>query len=297
MQEKQIKIKQKFEVNYKDEMTGYGRLDSVTAATDELSFSVLASGSSGNCTYVESGQKRFIVDAGLSGKKIEGLFKQIKRDISQLDAILVTHEHRDHIHGVGVLSRKYNLPIYANQETWLAMEKMIGKIAPENKQFIQPETMLSIGDIDIVSYNVSHDAVHPQFYAFQKGSKQFVMLTDTGYVSDRLRSQLKNADAYLIESNHEVELLRYGRYPWSVKQRILSDKGHLSNEDGALAVRDLIGEKTRNVYLGHLSRDNNTKVLAMDRMKEILTQYDIDTQHQLRLHMTDPEEATSLRTL
>lgn len=270
-------------------------IQEVAADKSDLRFSILASGSSGNCTYIETGQKRFIVDAGLSGKKIEQLFQQIDRDIRQLDAIFVTHEHKDHIHGVGVLSRRYNLPIYANRKTWQAMEKMLGHIAPENKQYIEPETMLEMGDLDIVSYNVSHDAAQPQFYAFQKGKKQFVMLTDTGYVSERLRSQLKDADAYLIESNHEVELLRYGAYPWSVKQRILSDKGHLSNEDGALAIRDLIGNKTKNVYLGHLSRDNNTKELAMDKMEEILQHYDIDTSSDIFLHMTDPDQATGIQ--
>ncbi|MBG9980761.1 MBL fold metallo-hydrolase [Facklamia sp. DSM 111018] len=270
-------------------------MQEVAADKSDLRFSILASGSSGNCTYIETGQKRFIVDAGLSGKKIEQLFQQINRDIRQVDAIFVTHEHKDHIHGVGVLSRRYNLPIYANHKTWQAMEKMLGHIAPENKQYIEPDTMLEMGDLDIVSYNVSHDAAQPQFYAFQKGKKQFVMLTDTGYVSDRLRSQLKDADAYLIESNHEVELLRYGAYPWSVKQRILSDKGHLSNEDGALAIRDLIGNKTKNVYLGHLSRDNNTKELAMDKMEEILQQYDIDTGSDITLHMTDPDQATNIQ--
>ena len=297
MREKQIESKQNLYTDYKVEMNLQNHSTGLSTSTSDLSFSVLASGSSGNCFYIESGQKRFIVDAGLSGKKIEELFKQINRDIKELDAIFVTHEHKDHIHGVGVLSRRYNLPVYANQETWLAMENMVGKIAPENKKIIQPGSMLSLGDIDVVSYNVSHDAIHPQFYAFQKGKKQFVMLTDTGYVSDRLRSQLKNADAYLIESNHEVELLRYGPYPWSVKQRILSDKGHLSNEDGALAVRDLIGEKTKNIYLGHLSRDNNTKQLAMDTMEGILNQYDVDTRRHLRLHMTDPVEATPLRSI
>lgn len=263
----------------------------------DLNFSILASGSSGNCTYIETAQQRFLVDAGLSGKKIEALIKQIDRDLTSIDAIFVTHEHKDHIHGIGVLSRRYNLPIYANRETWRAMETMIGAIDPANRRYIDPESMISIGDVDILSYEVSHDAARPQFYAFQKGDKQFVMLTDTGYVSDRLRQMLKNANAYLIESNHEIEMLRYGPYPWSVKQRILSDKGHLSNEDGALAIRDLIGEKTEAIYLGHLSRDNNTKELAMDTMKRTLNQYDIDTQRENLLLMTDPEIATSLRHL
>ncbi|MGO4937471.1 MBL fold metallo-hydrolase [Fundicoccus sp. Sow4_H7] len=264
---------------------------------DSLRFSILASGSSGNCTYVETNQKRFIVDAGLSGKKIHQLFAEIDRDISQLDGIFVTHEHKDHIHGVGVLSRKYNLPIYANRQTWQAMEHMIGGIAEDNRRYIEADTMTSFGDLDVLTYNVSHDAIQPQFYAFQKGKKQFVMLTDTGYVSDRLRSQLKNASAYLIESNHEIEMLRYGKYPWSVKQRILSDKGHLSNEDGALAMVDLIGNQTSDIYLGHLSRENNTKELALTTAVNTMRFYDLGVDEDFLVHMTDPAKATPLKMI
>ena len=277
-----------------DLMTGSSPL---CPSSPDLQFSILASGSSGNCTYIESKQKRIIVDVGLSGKKIEALFQSINRDIRQVDAIFVTHEHKDHVHGVGVLSRRYNLPIYANHATWLAMEPMLGPIAKENKRYIEPGTLLEFGDLDVLSYQVSHDAADPQFYAFQKGKRQFVMLTDTGYLPDRLRGQLKNADAYLIESNHEIEMLRYGAYPWSLKQRILSDKGHLSNEDGALAIRDLMGPKSKHIYLGHLSRDNNTKQLALDTVTRVLNQYDIDAQSDLTLHMTDPSQATLLHDL
>lgn len=267
------------------------------AKFDSLQFSILASGSSGNCTYVESMNSRIMIDAGLSGKRIEALFQQIDRKVAHVDAILVTHEHKDHIHGVGVLSRKYNIPIYANAKTWSVMENMIGKIAPENKMYIETDQLVTIGDIDVLSYKVSHDAISPQFYAFEKAKKQFVMLTDTGYVSDRLRSQLKNASAYLIESNHEIEMLRYGAYPWSLKQRILSDKGHLSNEDGALAMVDLIGNNTKEIYLGHLSRDNNTKQLAMTSMEDILIHHDFGVNEAFHLYMTDPGEATPLRRI
>lgn len=265
--------------------------------TDALSFSILASGSSGNCTYIETGGQKILVDAGFSGKKVQALLAQIDRKMDDIDAIFVTHEHSDHVQGVGILSRKFNLPIYANKQTWLAMDKNIGIVKDENRHYIEPDEMLSLGDLDIMSYSVSHDAVSPQFYAFQKGKKQFVMLTDTGYVSDKLRSLLINANAYLIESNHEIEMLRYGKYPWSLKQRILSDKGHLSNEDGALAMVDLIGENTSDVYLGHLSRDNNTKELAMNAMEDLLGQHDIDIKRQIKLHMTDPEIASPLKHL
>lgn len=266
-------------------------------AESDLSFSILASGSSGNCTYIECGQDAYLVDAGLSGKKVEALMASIGRHPRDLKGILITHEHKDHIHGVGVLSRKYDLPIYANSQTWLALDKMLGNIAPHNRMIFEAETFRELGSLDVQSYEVSHDAVQPQFYAFQKGNKQFVMLTDTGYVSDRLRGLLKNADAYLIESNHEIEMLRYGPYPWRIKQRILSDKGHLCNEDGALAVCDLMGDKSKHIYLGHLSRENNTKEIAMKTMEQILERHDIAPGKDLHLHMTDPQIATDLRQI
>ena len=264
---------------------------------DSLQFSILASGSSGNCTYIESNSTRLLVDAGLSGKKIEGLFNKIDRQISDIDAILITHEHSDHIHGLGVLARRYHIPIYANRKTWQAMDPMIGKVDHSLRYEFELNTMMTIGDIDIISYPVSHDAVQPQFYAFQKSNKQFVMLTDTGYVSDRLRDQLRNASAYLIESNHELEMLRSGRYPWPLKQRILGDKGHLSNVDGALVMTDMIGDLTKSIYLGHLSRDNNTKEIAMNAMESILTRYQFDTKNNIQLVMTDPIIPTVLRRL
>lgn len=265
--------------------------------TETLNYSILASGSSGNCIYVESATHGVLIDAGLSGKRIEGLMAQIDRTLHDVDAIFVTHEHKDHVHGVGVLSRKYKLPIYANKNTWSQMANMIGKIEPDFVCYIEPEETISIGDIDVFSYEVSHDSIQPQFYSLQKGEKQFVLLTDTGYVSNRLSDILYNADSYLIESNHEIEMLRYGRYPWSVKQRILSDKGHLSNEDGAIAMTNLIGNNTKDIYLGHLSKDNNTKQLAMDTMTDVLQQYDFAVNEDFNLHMTDPTEATPLKRL
>lgn len=265
--------------------------------TDNLQISILASGSSGNSIYVESETTKLLVDCGLTGKKTEGLLRQINRRPEDLDAILVSHEHSDHIHGVGVMSRKYNLDIYANEKTWQAMSKKLGKIKTEHKYLFHKGEMKTIGDIDIMSFGISHDAIDPQFYTFQKNKKQFVILTDTGYVSDRMRDSLKNADAYLIESNHDISMLRMGKYPWPLKQRILSDKGHLSNEDGALALTDLIGNNTKRIYLGHLSRENNMKEIAHETVEEILVRKDMGVNYEFFLYHTDPDEAQSLFTL
>lgn len=262
--------------------------------TTDLQISILASGSSGNAIYVESDTTKLLVDCGLTGKKTEALLKQINRSPEDLDAILVSHEHSDHIKGVGIMARKYNLDIYANEKTWDAMTPKLGKLKTEQKYLFNVEENKTIGNIDIVSFAVSHDAIDPQFYTFQKNNKQFVILTDTGYVNDRMRGMLRNADAYLMESNHDISMLRMGQYPWSLKQRILSDKGHLSNEDGALALTDMIGDNTRRVYLGHLSKENNMKEIAHETVKEILIRKDMGVDEQFHIFDTDPDEAQKL---
>lgn len=260
----------------------------------DFKISVLASGSSGNCLYVETGKKKLLVDAGLSGKKITALLGQIDRKPEDLDAILVTHEHRDHIHGVGVLARKYKLDVFANEKTWHAMEPLIGEIHFEQKNIFNMGEVMTLGDLDIESFGVSHDAAEPQFYQFHKDNKSFVVLTDTGYCSDRVRGIIKNADGYLMESNHDLGMLRMGSYPWSTKQRILSDKGHLSNEDGALVATDVIGDKTKRIYLGHLSRENNLKEIAHMTMTDTLIKHDVDVYKQVKVLDTDPDKACDL---
>lgn len=259
-----------------------------------LNISVLASGSTGNSLYIESDTTKLLIDCGLTGKKTHELFQQIDRDPDDLDAILVTHEHHDHIKGVGVLSRRHDLDIYANKKTWDAMRTKIGNIKSEHQHEFQNSTLKTIGDIDVLSFGVSHDAADPQFYAFQKDGKRFVILTDTGYVSDRMRSELKNADAYLIESNHDLEMLRMGPYPWHLKQRILSDKGHLSNEDSSLALAEMLGSRTKRIYLGHLSQKNNMKAVARSTVEDILMRKDTGVNEEFYLYDTDPNEAQPL---
>lgn len=154
--------------------------------------------------------------------------------------------------------------------------------------------MKTFGDLDIESFGVSHDAACPQFYRFMKDDKSFVMLTDTGYVSDRMVGIVENADAYLIESNHDVEILRSGSYSWNLKQRILSDKGHLCNEDGADAMIRSLGNRTTKIYLGHLSKENNIKELAHMTMVNQLAQADLGVGTDFQIYDTSPDTATVL---
>ena len=255
-------------------------------------YSILASGSSGNSFYLETPKKKILVDAGLSGKKITSLLSEINRKPEDLDAILITHEHSDHIHGVGVLARKYGMDLYANEKTWQAMEnsKYLGKVDSSQKHIFEMGKTKTFGDIDIESFGVSHDAVAPQFYRFMKDDKSFVMLTDTGYVSDRMAGIVENADGYLIESNHDVEILRAGSYAWRLKQRILSDLGHLSNEDGAEAMIRTLGNRTKKIYLGHLSKENNIKELAHMTMVNQLAQADLGVGVDFKVYDTSPDK-------
>lgn len=257
-------------------------------------FSFLSSGSTGNATFVETEDHSFLIDAGFSGKQMESLFQQIDRDIKKLSGIFVTHEHSDHIKGVGILARKYKLPIYANEKTWKAMDQSIGDIPTDQKFIFGMETVKSFGSLDIESFGVSHDAAEPMFYIFHHEGKKLVLITDTGYVSDRMKGIIANADAYLFESNHDVSMLRMGRYPWNIKRRILSDVGHVSNEDAAFAMSDVVGDNTKRIYLAHLSTDNNMKDLARMAVTQTLESKGIIVGEQFSLCDTDPKTPTPL---
>lgn len=255
-----------------------------------LRFSVLASGSSGNSFYIESAQEKWLVDVGLSGKQMDKLFAEAHVDPTQLSGILVTHEHSDHIKGLGILARKYNLPIYANTKTWQAMEGSLGKLSIDQKFHFQTEEVKTFGDMDIESFGVSHDAAEPMFFTFRSGGKKVALVTDLGYVSERIKKTVEDADAYIFEANHDVEMLRMGRYPWNVKRRILGDSGHVSNEDCGLALSECISNRTKCVYLAHLSRDNNMKDLARMSVDQVLQERGIA----IDLFDTDPGMPTHM---
>ncbi|WP_339148240.1 MULTISPECIES: MBL fold metallo-hydrolase [unclassified Sutcliffiella] len=259
-----------------------------------LHFSVLASGSTGNAIYVATEEHSLLIDAGLSGKKMQELFNGIGRKIEDLSGILVTHEHSDHIKGLGVLARKYKLPIYANEKTWKAMDGLVGVIPTEQKFTFELEQVKTFGGLDVQSFGVSHDAAEPMFYSFHDGDKKVVVITDTGYVSDRVKGIISDADAYVFESNHDVQMLQMGHYPWSIKRRILSDVGHVSNEDAALAMADVMGDKTKRIYLAHLSKDNNMKDLARMSVQQTLATRGVIVGEQVELYDTDPEKPTAL---
>ncbi|WP_407269408.1 MBL fold metallo-hydrolase [Radiobacillus sp. PE A8.2] len=259
-----------------------------------LRFSVLASGSSGNAFYIETEKERILVDAGLSGKELERLFSEAQLDAKNISKILVTHEHSDHIKGLGILARKYKLPIYANEKTWKAMGTSIGKLELDQKFTFNMDEVKTFNDLDVQSFGVSHDAAEPMFYTFHHEGKKVALVTDLGYVSERIKKTVENADAYIFESNHDVSMLRMGRYPWSVKRRILGDSGHVSNEDCAIALGEIIGNQTKRIYLAHLSKDNNMKDLARMSVANYLNESGFAIGEKVELHDTDPHAPTPL---
>ncbi|GGK30191.1 metallo-hydrolase [Caldalkalibacillus thermarum] len=259
-----------------------------------LHYSVLASGSTGNAIFIKTEQTRLLVDAGLSGKKLEQLFAEIGEHPGQLDAILITHEHADHIKGLGVLARRYKIPVYANAKTWFELDKLCGKIDGEQKFHFERGQTLTLGDIDIESYGISHDAVEPMAFCFYHGGKKLSMATDLGYVSEKIKGILRGSQVLIFEANHDVQMLRMSRYPWNIKRRILSDVGHLSNEASGEALAEIITDCTQKVYLAHLSQDNNMQDLARMTVEQILKAEGVPVGQQVTLHDTYPDRPTRL---
>ncbi len=231
-------------------------------------FSV-ASGSSGNCICVGSNNTHILIDAGISKKRIEEGLREKDIDLSDIDAILVTHEHSDHISGLGVVSRKYSIPIYATSETLTQIEqyKPIGEVDKSLFNSIKPDVDFMIEGIKVKPFSVSHDAANPVAYRFNDGDKSVAVATDLGCYTDYTVENLKNLDAILIEANHDIKMLQVGAYPYYLKQRILGKKGHLSNEMSGQLLNSILNDKMKSVFLGHLSQENNYEELAYESVR------------------------------
>ncbi|AAK81463.1 phosphoribosyl 1,2-cyclic phosphodiesterase [Clostridium acetobutylicum] len=249
-----------------------------------MKFCSLYSGSSGNSIFVASDNSKVLIDAGLSGKTIEKALKEIKEDPNEIDGIFVTHEHSDHIKGVGVLSRKYNIPIYANELTWKAMMNSIGKIKDDNIKIITQD-YIEIKDMNILNYKIPHDAASPCGYKILSGNKSACVATDLGHFADEVKSKISDADVILLESNHDVEMLKFGPYPYPLKRRILSEVGHLSNEDCGKAIVDIAKKGKKKIILGHLSRTNNYPELAYKTVVNELVQNGIEIDGDISISM------------
>ena len=219
----------------------------------ELRFSPLFSGSSGNALYVGCNDAQILVDAGMSGTRVCTELARVGIDPRCLDAILVTHEHADHIKGIGILSRKYDLPVFATEGTWQAMYNKIGPIADKNRILFEPEQDFFIGSIDVTPFSTPHDAAQSVGYTFELDGAKLAVATDLGCVRDGWLNHVLGSDAVLLESNYDPDMLKAGPYPYELKKRIMSRHGHLSNDDAGAVAVELVRSGTRQIILGHLS--------------------------------------------
>lgn len=226
-----------------------------------LHFSPLLSSSSGNASLISNGQTSILVDAGATGSILEKMLRDVGQNAANLAGILITHEHVDHIKGVGVLSRKYNLPIYANSATWEQMQPKIGEIALHNIRIIE-KTEFFIRNFCILPIPLCHDAADPVGYSIMSGNRKISILTDTGKISEKMLDAAAGSTIVLLEANHDLEMLKNGKYPCHLKNRILSSKGHLSNIKAGAAAVELYQRGVRGIVLGHISSQNNIKQLA-----------------------------------
>ena len=227
-----------------------------------MRFSPLCSGSSGNASYLETDGARLLIDAGGTGKRIESLLEEVGASAAGLDAILITHEHIDHVQGVGVLSRRYHLPVFAAADCFAALPPSVGAIEPSLIHVFEPDRPFFFRGVSILPFSIPHDSAHAVGFSFEDASGRCSVLTDVGCMSERLVEIVSGSGVLLLEANHDVEMLLSGSYPYPLKRRILSDNGHLSNEASADTIVRLARGGMREFILGHLSKENNTPDLA-----------------------------------
>ena len=236
----------------------------------------IASGSSGNCIYIGSDNTHLLVDAGISNKRIQEGLNDIGLTGSDVTGILVTHEHSDHIKGLGVLSRKYHLPIYGTKETLdeIAACKTLGTFDTGLLSPIEPDVDFQIGDLTLEPFSIHHDAANPVAYRVSHERTSVAVATDMGHYDQYVIDHLKDLDALLLEANHDVNMLETGPYPYYLKRRILGDHGHLSNENAGRLLNYILNDKLKHILLGHLSKENNYEALAYETVRFEIDQGD-----------------------
>lgn len=229
----------------------------------------IASGSSGNCVYVGSEATHLLVDVGISGKRTESGLRELGLTGRDIDGILITHEHSDHINGLGVLVKKYGIPVYATPGTIRAIRKIPALANLEDCFFheVQADRKLTLKDLTINPMHISHDAAQPVGYRISYGSKKAAVCTDLGIYNDYTVECLKGMEALLLEANHDVNMLQVGPYPYYLKQRILGERGHLSNENSGRLLCRILHDGLQTVLLGHLSKENNLPELAYESVR------------------------------
>ena len=249
-----------------------------------IKFCSLYSGSSGNCYYVNVDGKKILLDMGKSLKKVKEALQNIEERIEDIDAILVTHEHSDHIQGLKMLCKKHGIKIYMTDKTKIEVLKLIDTVNEENIITFKAGDKFEIGDARIKSVKISHDAIDPVMYSFKDSDGRKVsVFTDVGEITDSILETLKGSEIAVIEANYEENLLKLSRYPSYLKKRIMGRYGHLSNEEAGFLAKELAKNGTKKILLGHLSKENNTEKIAyqtivneMKFLREEDTEIDVD---------------------
>ena len=260
-----------------------------------LQFCTLFSGSSGNVVYLATERGALLIDCGMSGKQTLDALSQAGLDPASIHAILITHEHSDHIKGAGVVSRKLGVPIYATEGTWEGMASAVGELPARNRVTITAGESFFLDEFEVASFSIPHDANDPVGYRFFTGRHSVAVATDLGYFSQTVSDAVSGAEIVLLESNHDPDLLKHNpHYPAHLKTRILGKKGHLSNDAGAEAAVRLAQCGTRHLLLGHLSSENNTPDMAYRTTHAALTGSGANVGQDVTLHVAARFQASFL---
>ncbi len=251
---------------------------------------VLASGSSGNATLFKSDEANILVDAGISARRIKNALAEVNTAVEDLDGILITHEHSDHIKGLTTLMKKYRLPVYARPEAWRQMSSY-RQTAPECCRYLYQS--MDFGAVKVEAFSTSHDAADPVGYTFYEKERKYSLATDLGVVTDSVKKALAGSAGLVLETNHDLDMLRNGSYPWHLKRRILSDRGHLSNSEAGKTLARLNLDEQCQVFLAHISKENNRRDLAESTVVGILNDEGIEIGKDIQLHVTLPDVITS----
>lgn len=250
----------------------------------------LFSGSSGNAIYVSAGRTRLLIDAGMPAARIESALRAAGAEAEQLDAILVTHEHSDHIKGVGPLARRHRIPVYTNAGTWSAMSAAVGSTAKLDVRIFESGSVFEVGDVAVRSFRTPHDAAESVGYVLDTGKGRVSVCTDLGEMTPAVMAAIRGSDVVFLESNYDDHMLMAGPYPWPLKKRIRGVRGHLSNDMTAAAACELLSTGTAHIVLSHLSRHNNFPELAEMTVLAELKEKGAEVGRDLLLSVAPPAE-------
>lgn len=265
-----------------------------------LNFCSIASGSSGNCSYIGTENTHILVDVGISGKKVETGLHKLGLKCSDLSAIFITHEHSDHIKGLGVLARRYGIPIFTTKGTREAINgiSQVGEIAKELFFEVSKDKTVQVGELEILPFAISHDASEPVAYRVECEGKSLALATDLGIYDSYIVDHLQQLDLVLLEANHDVRMLQAGTYPYPLKRRILGAKGHLANETAGRLLNEILHDGLQKVFLGHLSRENNFPQLAYETVRSEIVMGDTGfVPDQFSIEVAKREDLSSLISL